>query len=268
MLQRMSCNKIFTSLPSSFWLGHVNKFSNDTTKDVNNISKLVSAEESLKDNPESLHNVEEVSRLLEQATTYKDANDKSWATTPYPKDVPIKNTERKRPYRNPNETYVLLFPGQGTIKVGMVQQYMHFPVAKELFENANAILNYDLLKICLHGPQEKLNRTEFNQAATVVSSLVALEKLREEKPVVFDDCIAAAGYSVGEISALIVSGVLTFEDGIRLVCIRGKAMQFAADKVPQGMLSVRCTPQAHVSEACAKAEKWAMDMGVEEPICR
>ncbi|XP_076243417.1 malonyl-CoA-acyl carrier protein transacylase beg [Calliopsis andreniformis] len=215
----------------------------------------------------SLYTAEEVSRLLEESAIYKDTNDKTWATTPYPKDVPINNNEGKQ-ITDPENTCVLLFPGQGTIKVGQVQKYMHFPAAKELFNIANEILNYNLLELCLEGPQEKLNRTEFNQPATVVSSLAALEKVREEKPKVFETCVAAAGYSVGEITALILSGAITFEDGIRLVCIRGKAMQYAADKTSQGMLSVVCTPKAQVFKACENAVKWAMDMGIENPLCR
>ncbi|XP_076634823.1 malonyl-CoA-acyl carrier protein transacylase beg [Colletes latitarsis] len=220
------------------------------------------------DNFESSYNTQDVSHLLEQSTTYKDANDKNWATTPYHKDVPVKKTDDEEPSIDPESTSVLLFPGQGTIRVGTVKKYMHFPAAKELFDSANEILNYDLLKLCLNGPQEKLDRTEFNQAATVVSSLAALEKLREERPTALNNCVATAGYSVGEITSLILSGAITFEDGIRLVHVRGKAMQYAADQIPQGMMSVVCTREAEVSKACIDAEKWAMEMGIENPICR
>lgn len=268
MLQRISFNKIFPCLCTTVRLRHICRFSSSQSKDENNTSESVHTKETLKDNFESSCSTEKVSRLLKESAIYKDVNDKNWVTTPYPKDAAINEIEGTRPPVDPQNTSVLLFPGQGIIKVGMVKKYMHFPAAKELFEIANEILNYDLLKLCLNGPQEKLDRTEFNQAATVVTSLAALEKMREERPKVFDTCVATAGYSVGEITALILSGAITYEDGVRLVCVRGKAMQYASDKVSQGMMSVLCTPETKVSQACNHAEKWAMDLGVENPICK
>lgn len=268
MFQRAVISKLFPSSRNLSRLRHINQFSNGPIKDDNNVSDTLDAEGSMKTDLEPSYNTEEISYLLKEAATYKDVNDKIWATTPYPKDVPIDIKGETKESVDPTSTFVLLFPGQGTIKVGTVQKYLQFPGAKELFETANEILNYDLLKLCLDGPQEKLNRTEFNQPATIVSSLAALEKVREEKPKVFDNCVAAAGYSIGEITALILSGAITFEDGVRLACIRGTAMQFASDKTPQGMLSVTCMPQAKVLDACKDAEKWAMDAGVENPLCR
>lgn len=252
------------SFPKNIWLGSHNKFSSNITKDNGSCSQ--STEESV-NNAEPAYDTEEVTKLLEQSATYTNTGDTNWATTPYPKDITIP-TETKRQQIDPTTTSVLLFPGQGTIKVGMVKKYIHYPAAKELFEIANEIVGYDLLNICLNGPQDKLDRTEFNQIATVVLSLAALEKVREDRPSVFNNCVAAAGYSVGEITALILAGVLSFEDGIRLVHVRGKAMQQASGLVPQGMLSITITPKSKVSEACREAEKWAMDTGVEKPVCR
>lgn len=213
---------------------------------------------------------ENVTRLLKEAATYSDAKDTSWATSPYPAGAPTVVDEEKvmKPTIDPMDTCVLLFPGQGTIKVGSVQKYLHFPQAKELFEIANEILDYNLLKLCLNGPQEKLDQTCFNQPATVVASLAALEKLREERPRVFETCTTAAGYSIGELTALIFSGALSFEDGIRLVSVRGAAMQYASDKLPQGMMSVFCTPNAKLAEACKNAQNWAQDCGVSDPVCQ
>ncbi|XP_012533104.1 probable malonyl-CoA-acyl carrier protein transacylase, mitochondrial [Monomorium pharaonis] len=212
---------------------------------------------------------ENVSRLLKEAATYSDAKNTDWATSPYPAGAPTSvEDEIVKPKIDPLDTCIVLFPGQGTIKVGRVQKYLRFPQARELFEMANEILDYNLLKLCLNGPQETLDQTRYNQPATVVSSLAALEQLREERPRVFETCKAAAGYSVGELTALIFSGALSFEDGIRLVSVRGAAMQYASDKFPQGMLSVHCTPQAAISEACKDAQKWAQDCGVEMPVCQ
>ncbi|CAL7935684.1 unnamed protein product [Xylocopa violacea] len=236
--------------------------------DDNNKHEALDADQRSKNSSQHSYNTREVSQLLNEAATFKDASNKDWMTTPYCNDIHLNKKEEKQFKVNPESTSVLLFPGQGTIKVGMIKKYMHYPGAKEIFEVANEITGYNLLQLCLNGPQEKLNKTEFNQAATVVSSLVALEKVRAENPKVLETCIAAAGYSIGEISALIVSGAISFEDGVRLAWARGKAMQYAADKVPQGMLSVSGTPKAKVIKACTKAEKWAMDIGIENPICR
>lgn len=265
MFQQLLFKKIFPYIPKYYWLNRINQISSDSIKDGNNncepktnVFEKVPLQNSYKK--------QEVLHLLEEAATFEDAKDKNWMTTPYPKDISLK--KETKPSINPKTTSILLFPGQGTIKVGMIKKYLNYCGTKELFEIANEIINFNLLKLCLDGPQEKLNRTEFNQAATVISSLAALEKIKVEKPEVFETCVATAGYSIGEITALILSGVITFEDGIRLAWTRGKAMQYAADKVPQGMLSVVCTPKTKLSEVCQEAKKWAMNIGIEKPICR
>lgn len=270
MHQGLLFKKLLPYVPKRNWLNSINHISSNSirAKDNNCVEQVLTTNESVKDSSEYPHNEEEVSKLLDEAATFEDANNKDWTTSPYPKDVPINHKQQTKPQVNPETTSVILFPGQGTIKVGMVKQYLEFPAAKELFEIANEITDFNLLKLCLSGPQEKLNRTEFNQAATVVTSLAALEKIRAQSPKVFETCVATAGYSVGEISSLILSGILTFEDGIRLVWARGKAMQKAADRSPQGMLSIFCTREAKVSEACTAAERWAMDMGIQTPTCR
>lgn len=271
MLQRTLSSKTVPCLFRSLTLSRITQFSESTvTKDEkdNQLNLDESENKSLTGDTEIPSGEENVARLVKEAATYSDAKDTSWATSPYPAGVPTSIEEEKvKPKINPLETSIVLFPGQGTIKVGAVKKYLHFPQARELFEIANEILNYDLLKLCLKGPEEKLNLTRFNQPATVVTSLAALEKLREERPKVFETCKATAGYSVGELTALIFSGVLSFEDGIRLVSVRGAAMQQASEKSSQGMLSVYCTPKARVSEVCKNAQNWARDNGVEQPVC-
>lgn len=268
MFQQLLFKKIFSYGPKYYWLNRINQISNDSIKDGNNKDGNCEPKTNVfeKVSLQNSYNKQEVLHLLEEAATFEDAKDKNWMTTPYPKDISIK--KETEPSINPKTTSILLFPGQGTIKVGMIKKYLRYSGTKELFEIANEIINYNLLKLCLDGAQEKLNRTEFNQAATVVSSLAALEKIKEEKPHVFESCVATAGYSVGEITALILSGILTFEDGIRLAWTRGKAMQYAADKVPQGMLSIICTPKTKLSQVCQEAKNWAMNIGIEKPICR
>lgn len=166
------------------------------------------------------------------------------------------------------DTSVLLFPGQGVLKVGTISQYMKFPRVKELYEIANSALGYDLAKLCLQGPQSQLNRTEFNQPATVVASLAALERLWEERPRAVQACRVAAGYSVGELTALVFSGAITIEDAIRLAAVRGAAMQKASEQSPQGMISTFCSASARISDICKDAQNWAMELGVENPVCR
>ncbi|KAK2576310.1 hypothetical protein KPH14_005674 [Odynerus spinipes] len=269
MFKRALCNKTFLQASSLARFSRINKFSQNTPSDENaSLKKEETATE--KEHGDFRSNEEELSRLLNEAATYSDANDKSWATTPYPADAPVsvEKQEIEVPKIDPREMSIVIFPGQGTIKVGAVKKYLHFPGAKDIFKIANEILGYNLLKLCLEGPQQKLDETKFNQPATVVSSLAALEKIREERPKVFETCAATAGYSVGELSALIFSGAISLEDGIRLVAIRGNAMQVASDKMPQGMLSVYCTPKAELSQLLKDAEAWARDLGVPDPVCR
>lgn len=210
-----------------------------------------------------------ISKLLEDATTFSEAKDTNWATNPYPETAPV--NQQKEPEKDkvlPSDNSILLFPGQGVLKVGMVQDYLRFPRARELFSIASEILEYDLLKLCLHGPQKQLDKTEFNQPATVVASLAALEKLIEERPRVLETCRAVGGYSLGELTALIFSGAIDFESGIKLVNVRGKAMEAASEKSKQGMLFVYTRPEARIHQVCKDAEAWARDLGVDEPICR
>ncbi|XP_015602557.1 probable malonyl-CoA-acyl carrier protein transacylase, mitochondrial [Cephus cinctus] len=225
------------------------------------------SEDGKKDGPQD--NEPEISKLLDDAANFNEANDTQWATTPYPEGASkeLDDLDAPREKLNPRDSSLILFPGQGILKVGDVKEYMHFPAAKELFEIAKECLGYDLLKICLRGPQEKLDRTEYNQPATVVASLAALEKLREERPQVLETCRGVAGYSVGELTALIFSGAMCFEDGIRLVGVRAAAMQKAASQSPQGMIFAYCTQTAEVSSICQNAKTWAMNAGSQIPEC-
>ncbi|XP_012273843.1 probable malonyl-CoA-acyl carrier protein transacylase, mitochondrial isoform X3 [Orussus abietinus] len=76
------------------------------------------------------------------------------------------------------------------------------------------------------------------------------------------------GYSVGELTALIFAGAMSLEQGIRLAGIRGTAMQNAAARIPQGMMSVICSSNANISDICKKAQSWALDSGANNPLCR
>ncbi len=147
-----------------------------------------------------------------------------------------------------------LFPGQGAQSIGMARDLcQQLPAAKALFDQAGEILGYDLADVCFNGPVEKLNSTAVAQPALYVSSMAALEKIKQEKPEAVENCQAAAGLSLGEYTAIAFAGAVSFEDGLRLVNKRGKAMQAAADKVPSGMVSVLGLDEDKVQQICDDA---------------
>lgn len=149
-----------------------------------------------------------------------------------------------------------LFPGQGAQSVGMARELCaSLPQARQLFTEASALLGYDLLDVCSNGPAERLNSTVVSQPALFVASLAALESLKQSNPQALDECVAAAGLSLGEFTALTFAGALTFAEGLRLVQRRGEAMQAAADLVPSGMVSVLMLEQAKIEELCVAARQ-------------
>jgi len=132
-----------------------------------------------------------------------------------------------------------LFPGQGAQTVGMAGALCQsLPAARSLFDRAAAILGYDLLAVCVNGPAERLNATDVSQPAIFVASLAALEQLKLAEPGALPDVVATAGLSLGEYTALVFAGAMTFDDGLRVVQARGRAMQAAAEATPSGMVSV------------------------------
>lgn len=134
---------------------------------------------------------------------------------------------------------VFLFPGQGAQTVGMGAELCKaLPAAANLFARASSVLGYDLLDLCTNGPAEKLNATDVSQPAIFVASLAALEQLRATEPDAEAGVFATAGLSLGEYTALAFAGAIGFEDGVKLVQARGRAMQAAAEATPSGMASV------------------------------
>jgi len=133
----------------------------------------------------------------------------------------------------------LMFPGQGTQFVGMAADLIEKDgPGKALFDRASEVLGYDLTALLLEGPAEKLNATSYSQPAVMVSSLAALEELKAENPDLMANIGHVAGFSLGEITALVAAGALSFEDGLKLVKVRAEAMQKSCDLKPSGMGSI------------------------------
>lgn len=170
--------------------------------------------------------------------------------------------------RPPSRCSVLLFPGQGSQAVGMGGGLLRFPRVRQLYEAAHRVLGYDLLELCLQGPQEDLDRTVHCQPAVFVASLAALEKLHHLQPAVIENCVAAAGFSVGEFAALVFAGAMEFSEGLYAVKVRAEAMQEASEAVPSGMLSVLGQRQSNFSFACLEAQEHCKSLGIENPVCQ
>ena len=124
--------------------------------------------------------------------------------------------------------FAAVFPGQGSQSVGMFAEFMDNEIVAKTYEEANAALGYDLKDITLNGPEAELNKTEVTQPAILTASVAAYRVLESKgfKPA------AVAGHSLGEYSALVAAGVISFADAVKLVRLRGKAMQEA---VPAGV---------------------------------
>jgi len=129
------------------------------------------------------------------------------------------------------------------------------PAARRLYDRAAEVLGYDLAKLCFEGPAEELDSTIYSQPALFVTSLAALELLREQSPDVVLSCEAAAGLSLGEYTALVFAGVMEFEEGLLTVQRRGAAMQEAADATAGGMVTIIGLERVQVEALCQQARQ-------------
>ena len=149
-----------------------------------------------------------------------------------------------------------VFPGQGAQFVGMGKDlYDNNETAKELFEKANEILGYRVTDIMFEGTDEDLKQTKVTQPAVFLHSVIsALCATPSENPET-DKPSMVAGHSLGEFSALVVAGALSFEDGLRLVYARAMAMQKACEAQPSTMAAIIGLPDEKVEEVCAEVSK-------------
>lgn len=145
----------------------------------------------------------------------------------------------------------VLFPGQGAQNVGMGQDLVEaFPETRSWFDRASEALGFDLAKVCFEGPQEELTRSDRAQPAIFVHSVVAYELLKQKTGLV---PTAAAGLSSGEWAALYAAGVVSFEDAIRILRVRGEAMQAACLQAESSMVSLIGLDDETVVAVCEEA---------------
>lgn len=151
-----------------------------------------------------------------------------------------------------------LFPGQGSQHVGMLQELsQHYAVAKATFAEADELLGFSLSDLCFHGPEEQLTDTINAQPALLTAGVALLRVLQQELGERIAQAanapIFVAGHSMGEYTALVAAGSLTFADGLRLVRERGRLMKWAGEQNPGMMAAVLGPEESVVAAACAEA---------------
>jgi [acyl-carrier-protein] S-malonyltransferase len=146
----------------------------------------------------------------------------------------------------------LVFPGQGAQYVGMgMELAQRHPVARQLMDQADEVLGFALSDIIANGPEDELTRTDISQPAILVVSVMALTVLKTVvKPLIFD---AVAGLSLGEYTALVAAESLSFREALKLVRLRGQAMQAAAEAAPSGMVALIGADEASATKLCVAA---------------
>lgn len=147
----------------------------------------------------------------------------------------------------------LLFAGQGSQTVGMGRDLCEkYDPCRQLFARANQVLGRDIQKICFEGPGDVLTKTDNAQPGIFITSLACLEALKSQIPdLAFD---ATAGLSLGEFTALAAAEAVSFDDGLRMVQMRGRFMQEACDATRGGMASIMNIDDAALAEVCREAD--------------
>ncbi len=149
--------------------------------------------------------------------------------------------------------YSYVFPGQGSQSVGMGNDlYLNSPAAREVFEEADDILGQSLTRMMFDGPESDLKQTLNSQPAIMVVSIACWKAWEEILGRDRHDVLSVAGHSLGEYTALVVSGVLSFADGLRLVQERGKLMQQASIEHPGAMAAVLGLDEESLEHVCSE----------------
>uniref|UniRef100_A0A0N4ZR83 PKS_AT domain-containing protein n=1 Tax=Parastrongyloides trichosuri TaxID=131310 RepID=A0A0N4ZR83_PARTI len=168
----------------------------------------------------------------------------------------------------PIEKQAIIFcPGQGAQTVGMLEKTKkENPKALKLFDEASEILGYDLQKVIDNGPDTKLNQTIYTQPAILVSTIVGYENLKLIRPDINDYLTHIAGFSVGEYSAAVISGMLTFPNAVKIVKARAEAMHKCCQYTSSKMIVVSTKASSRLGDLMDDALKFATEInGV--PLC-
>ncbi|MCX7863279.1 MAG: ACP S-malonyltransferase [Bacteroidales bacterium] len=154
-----------------------------------------------------------------------------------------------------------VFPGQGAQYPGMGKDlYEQSPIARQMFENANSILGFNITEIMFNGTEEELKQTKVTQPAIFLHSVILATIMGDNfKP----DMVA--GHSLGEFSALVAAQAMSFEDGLRLVSARAMAMQKACDKEPSTMAAILGIDDKIVEEVCASIQEIVVPANYNSP---
>ncbi|MBN1153717.1 ACP S-malonyltransferase [candidate division KSB1 bacterium] len=145
-----------------------------------------------------------------------------------------------------------LYPGQASQYVGMGKDlYEHYEKARTIFDRAQAFLGFDLKRVCFEGPEEELKQTRITQPAIFIHSYIVTQLLKDKN--MLPDFVA--GHSLGEYSALVAAGVLSFEDALNVVKIRGEQMQKAGEIHPGTMAAIIGLGEAELAQLCQQASQ-------------
>jgi len=147
-----------------------------------------------------------------------------------------------------------VFPGQGSQFIGMGRELTAFPEAQQIFAQADEALGWSLSRLCFEGPEADLNDTLNTQPATLTHSIAALRVI-EQHTQLADQVQFVAGHSMGEFSAWVCAGALSFPDALRLVRERGRLMKQAGEQQPGAMAAVLGLDRAAVESICAEASQ-------------
>lgn len=146
----------------------------------------------------------------------------------------------------------LLCPGQGSQHVGMGADWVQqFASAREVFETADRVLGFELSQLCFGGPEDQLTRTDMTQVALYTCAIASYRAACDSEMV--GPLLSAQGLSLGEFTALHLAGAYSFEDGLEIVRVRGRAMQEAAEQTPSSMVALVGADEAQAVELCQRA---------------
>lgn len=158
---------------------------------------------------------------------------------------------------------IFLFSGQGSQYTGMAKElYDKYEAAKTVFETANSVLGYNIADITFNGPDEELNKTVNSQPAIMACSLAAFEAAKAEG-ITFD---GVAGHSLGEYAAMVAAGVVSVEDGFKLIKARAAAMQKAAEANSGSMYAVIGLPAEEVEKICEETDGYVVPVNYNSTV--